>query len=137
MARGIANNEPTVSQAANEDFRKGYDAAFGDTRPQRGRWVMDPRTKDLVRAEDYVAPPSKSGTSIMCDRWMEGTKTLDDGTDIGSRRKLAAYMREKGVTHAADFSDSWREKVWKERRAEAKRSRREALERAMYRMDKP
>jgi hypothetical protein len=133
----MAAGEPVVSQASTDEYRAAHDRIFGDKPAERGRWVLDPETKTLVRAEDYVPPPAKTGTGIMCDRWMEGTATLDDGTDIGSRRKRERYMRERGVTDASDFSPNWYARLNAERRREAKKGRREALERAMHKIDPP
>jgi spore coat protein CotF len=73
----------------------------------------------------------------MVDRWMEGTKTLDDGTDIGSRRKLKAYMREKGVTHMDDFSPQYLKKIRDDRDRANSKNIREGLERAFYKFQKP
>lgn len=104
MARGMANNEPTVSQASTDEYRAGHERTFGERKPgQRGRWVWDERAGRLVRAEDYVPPESKHGAGIMVDRFMEGDRA-PDGTDIGSRQKRKRWMAEAGVADYGDYA---------------------------------
>src|SRR5512139_4103148 len=138
MARGTVIGEPVVSMASTDEFRAGYERTFGDKPVVRGRFIWDAQAQKLVRAEDYVPPPAKAGTFVMCDRWMEGTRTADgEAIDIGSRAKRNAYMRERGLADASDFSDGWYAKVQADKRREAKRSRRETVERAVYEKFKP
>lgn len=54
--------------------------------------------------EPSAAPPS--GTTLMADRWREGSRATD-GTDIGSRAKEREYMQRNGLAHAADFINHW------------------------------
>jgi hypothetical protein len=118
VARGTVVGECVVSQASTDSYRAGHDAALGEKKPgQRGRWIYDPQTKTLVRAEDYRPPPAKCGTQIIADRIHEGT-TFHDGNrvvDIGSRAKRRAFMRENGVTEASDYSPQFREQAVKQR----------------------
>lgn len=134
MARGMANGEPVVSQAATDEFRAEHDRIFGDKPPERGRWVWDAQSKCLVRAEDYVPPSRAVDAPIMAGRFYETMQTVD-GADITSRAKHRAYCTEKGVTPATDFSDKWYQSVRDGRKREAKKSRREVLERAFYEID--
>ena len=137
MARGMAAGEPIVSQARTEEYDKGYDAAFGaDRKPERGRWIWDPERKELVRAEDYVPPSRAVDAPVMVGRFYETMQTVD-GADITSRAKHKAYCEREGVTPFSDYSPGWFEGVQKAKRREAKKSRREAIERAFYKMQKP
>jgi hypothetical protein len=136
MARGMAAGEGIQSQAATPEYREAHERIFGDGKPQRGRWVWDPRVQRLVSAEDYVPPEEARDAPIMVDRWYEGTKALD-GTDIGSRRKHRAYMKDRGLAPADDFSPGWYDKVRREKKREQDQARRESIARAIYKMDKP
>ena len=139
MARGMANNEPVVSMASTKEYENALDRIYGpDRQPQRGRWIYDPALGKCVRAEEYHAPEMALHAPIMMDRFYENTKATD-GTDIGSRRKHRAYMKEHNLTTADDFGGEWK-------RAQARRDalkegkwsdpkRREALERAFYKID--
>ena len=102
MARGTVVGEQVVSQASTEEFRQGYDAAFGAPKVQRGRWVWDEQTRRLVSADGYVAPPSKAGTTICSGRWHEG-QTAPDGTDIGTPARRRAWMKATGNADYDDF----------------------------------
>lgn len=140
MARGMVVGEKIVSQARTKEFEQGYDRIFGDRKPQRGRWIWDAALGKLVSAEDYREPERAADAPIMAGRFYENT-CATDGTDIGSRRRHKAYMREHGLTTADDYRSTW-DKA-KERRETARegrvpsRARREALERKMYELTKP
>lgn len=136
MARGTANGEPVVSQAATDDFREGYARTFGDRKPQRGRWVYDESQGKLVPAESYCPPERALDAPVMVDRFYEGVRATD-GADIGSRKKHREYMRRNGLAPADDFSPGWYDR----RRAELKREedhrREKALVEASHRIWKP
>lgn len=113
MARGMANNEPVVSQAATEEFREGYSRTFGERKAVRGKWVYDVRQKRLVPADEYVPPSRALDAPIIADRIHEGT-TFHDGDrvrDLGSRSKRRAFLRETGLAEASDYSGQYREKA--------------------------
>lgn len=132
--RGTVIGEQVHSQAATEDFRKGYDAAFGaDKKPQRGKWVYDERQQKLVPADEYVPPHSEDDAAfhVVSDRYMEGVHATD-GTDIGSRAKRRAYMQENGLADYDDFSPAYREGVKKDFERQQDRERHQALKRAIY-----
>lgn len=119
------------------EYLSGYDRTFGpDRKPVRGRWVF--RDGKLVDVNE--APPLESEqaihANIMVDRFYEGAKATD-GTDIGSRRKHRDYMKATGLAPADDFSPGYYDRLRREKERAIKKSRREALERAMYKIDKP
>lgn len=129
MARGTANNEPVVSQANSKAFDAGYDRVFGaDKKPQRGRWIQDPHTGELVDAADYRPPPEARNAPIISDRIHEGTRF--DGEDVGSRRARREFMARRGVTDASDFSPSWYEGRKSEIERDQDRTRHQDFERA-------
>ena len=136
MARGMANNEPVVSQAQNRAFDEGYDRTFGTERGERGRFIWDEAQKKLVRVEDYVPPERAVDAPILSGRFYENTRATD-GSDIGSRSKHRRYMREHGLTTADDYSPRYFEGIKRERERAAKASRREAIARRLYEIDKP
>lgn len=114
--------EAVVSQAANDAYREGYERIFGkDHKPQRGHWSFG----------EAEAPERAIDAPIMVDRFYENTKTVD-GVDIGSRAKHRAYMKDRGLAPADDFSPGWYEAERRKTADQAKRERRETLERAFY-----
>lgn len=136
--RGTAAGEPVVSQAQTREFDEGYRRVFGDKPPQRGKWVMTP--EGLVPVDEYVPESRAVDGPIMSGRFYENTKA-QDGTDIGSRAKHKAYMREKGLTTIDDYKDQWAKQT--AQRAEIangkmpSKTRREAIARRLYEIDKP
>lgn len=87
------------------EFRDGYDRAFGQRKPQRGRWIYDTQG-NAISADEYVTPEEARNAPICVDRFMEGASTID-GVDIGSRRKRKEYMRRNGVADSSDVSSKW------------------------------
>jgi hypothetical protein len=116
--RGTPGGETPVSKANSEEFRSGYDRTFGNSKPQRGRWVYDAAQGKLVSVDEYVPQTRALDAPIMVDRFMEGASTID-GQDIGSRAKRREYMRRNGVADASDVSSKWVQgrREEKERRA--------------------
>lgn len=114
MARGMANNEPTVSQAATEAYRDGFDRNFGE-RPTRepGRRVYVYRGGRLVEQggpDDtgyYDESDDLARNHIVSDLYMDGVTALD-GTDIGSRAKRRRYMQERDLVDMDDFKETWK-----------------------------
>lgn len=113
------------------------------------RWIYAPKhpkanERGFVAGPDYDAQPPEHAINapILTGRFYENTKA-PDGTDIGSRRKHRQYMKDRGLTTADDFKSEWhraeqqREAVRREGRMPPDPKRREALERAMYRIAKP
>jgi len=136
--RGTAAGEPIVSQARTREFDEGYDRTFGDHPPIRGKWVMTPH--GLVPADEYVPESRALDAPVMVGRFYENM-TAQDGTDISTRARHRAYMREKGLTTIDDYKGEWAKA--QEKRAEIaqgkmpSKTRREAIARKMYEIDKP
>ena len=140
--RGTAAGEPVVSQARTKEFEEGYDRLFGpEHKAQRGKWIWDEAQQKLVRAEDYRPPERALDAPILAGRFYENTAATD-GTDIGSRRKHREYMKAHNLTTYDDFAKSFtRKQEERKRNQEARKvpdpTRREAIARALYQMDKP
>ena len=137
MARGMANDEPIVSQASTKEYEEACDRIFGpDRKPQRGRWVWDEKRKEMVPIEESRAEARALDAPVMSGRFYENLTTLE-GEDIGSREKYQRYMREKGVTNMSDFSDGWYARLNAERKRDQAKARRDAVARAVYEKFKP
>lgn len=102
MARGMANNEPVVSQANTSEYRDGYARTFGEKRVERGRWVYDEAQRRLVPADEYEPVCHAVDAPIMSGRCHEG-QVAPDGTDISTRAKRQAWMRATGNVDHADY----------------------------------
>lgn len=139
MARGMVIGEAIVSQAQTRAFDENWDRMEHHDDGRRGRFVWDGAQQKLVRAEDY-RPPEAKDAPIMAGRFYENTQATD-GSDIGSRSKHRAYMRAHGVTTADDYKSQWQrqETQREERRAGriSSKTRREALERKFWEIQKP
>jgi hypothetical protein len=131
--RGTANGEPIVSQAQTKEYDEGYERTFGDRKPVRGRWVYDPAQQKLVPADEYQAadPEVAANAGILSGRFYENTRATD-GADIGSRKKHRDYMRAHGLAPADDFSPGYYEKLRRNRELEARKAKRERIERKFW-----
>lgn len=121
----------------SKEYDEGYQRTFGSRPIQRGRWVWDKRQGKLVSADEYV--PEDEGelaihAGIMVDRYMEGTVSPVDGSDIGSRAKRRAHLKLHGLADYDDFSDDFRARVKKEREREQDRKRKEAMHQALRKL---
>ena len=77
--------------------------------PRRRFIQMRDPPYDLIEVSpDYELPPrSVTDAALWNDRSYAGLASTD-GVAIDSRSKHRAYMRERGLTTADDFSDEWR-----------------------------
>lgn len=89
----------------------------GDVSRRRYAYTLGgvPLPEPIEVSEDYHGGDGRSGALIMCDRFMEGTTSPIDGTDIGSRAKRREHMRAHGLADASDYSPGWYEKKARER----------------------
>lgn len=146
MARGIANNERTVSQANTKAYEEGYEASGlgkSEGAKERGRWVWDPKLQKLVRPWEYDWGNQEMARNapISTDRHYEGTRSPIDGADIGSRRRHQDHMRRHGVVSTSDYDGKggfWEREAKKRAEgfssAEHKKDRKERLKREMERV---
>jgi hypothetical protein len=126
------------SKPLSKEFSAGFDRIFRKREAQKGgRWIYDTAKKALVPAHLYRAERALDAPILM-DRFYENLAATD-GTDIGSRRKHRAYMKEKGWTTADDFSQTWAKEAEKraafmqgDDTAESRKDRREDISRALY-----
>lgn len=156
MARGMANDEPTVSQANTAEFYEGFDRTFGD-QPMRqpGRKSYVYRGGRLVERggpddTGFYDEADEARLHVVSDLYMNGVTVPgpDGPIDIGSRAKRRAYMRSPHPTtgeprELADMSDF--KGVWAEgeKKREAIRNgtygaerRRESIARILYETEK-
>ena len=111
MARGIANNEPVVSQAQTRAYDAGYDRIGRTPRAgERGRFVYDATLGRCVPLGEYRAQDLARNAPVMVDRFMENVRTTD-GIDIGSRGKRRDYMRAAGVADCSDYGLDYAQRV--------------------------
>jgi hypothetical protein len=78
----------------------------------RRRYRYDPESGEMVEVTN--AAPQQLATKgalnhmggLWSDRHYHGMRA-SDGADISSRRKHREYMKQKGLTTADDFKDTW------------------------------
>lgn len=107
----------------------------------RRRWIYTegghPLPEPIEVTEEWRQPDA--GAPHTSEEEIYGSLRATDGTDISSRTKRREYMRQKGVTDASDFAETWA-KAQKEREAfrrgeQSNPERREALGRIAYQME--
>jgi hypothetical protein len=102
----------------------------------RRRWVYTQGGAPLPEPIEVTADWSDAPEirAPVTDLYMDGTRATD-GTDIGSRAKRRAYMRQNNLADADDFKGAWATAA--KEREEARRdgprdsTRREDIRRAM------
>jgi hypothetical protein len=106
MANGL-KSESSVRLPSSQ-FDDGHTRIFGSERqPQRGKWVVDPKTGELIDIGEYVPPePEPSKLQINTDMHYAGIRATD-GTPLESRRAHQEYMRANGLALADDFKGTW------------------------------
>jgi hypothetical protein len=74
----------------------------------RIRFIQDPDTGELVRAEDYIPKRDLDPHHLVIgDRHYDGLRATD-GTDISTRAKHREYMKRNNLTTMDDFSSQWK-----------------------------
>lgn len=129
------------TRPSSKEYDEGFERTFGERKPERGRFIYDAKLGRCVPADEYRAEERAVDAPIMVDRFYEGARATD-GTDIGSRRKHRAYMREHGLTTADDYKGEWAqaEARRQDRRENLRlpdKNRREAIARALDQRHKP
>jgi hypothetical protein len=149
MSTGADNKTMAVTQ----EYEDGYERIFGKREPVRGAWVQDPKTGEMVPADEYVPAipaPYSVGDGVASGRFYENTKSPVDGSDIGSKRRHREHMKRHGLTTADDYNKPggfWdREKQKRDAINESaktgkptgmgRRERRESIERRIYELEK-
>ncbi len=82
-----------------------------------GRYVHrpgHPKANDMgmvnvldLDSDDGPREDGRSGVNFMVDRYLEGTVSPVDGSDIGSRSKRREHMKAHGLVDANDFKGEW------------------------------
>lgn len=94
-----------------------------------------PLSAPVEVSEDYRGGDSRQ--PVFTDRYMEGTRSPVDGSDIGSRSKRREHMRVHGLADAADFKGEWGKAAERREGIRSgrvdKHERREQIARAMER----
>jgi hypothetical protein len=103
------------------------------------KWVYRPshekaNERGFVAYEDLGWESDKKAihAPIATGRFYENTKSIIDGSDIGSRKRYNEHNKRHKVTHSSDISPQFLEGVVKEREREDDRDRVETLKRATY-----
>lgn len=66
---------------------------------------------DDLHADEAPLEQERSGNTFMIDRYMEGTSSPVDGSDIGSRTKRREHMKIHNLVDAGDYTQEWAKKA--------------------------
>lgn len=83
----------------------------------RRRYIYDQKTGEMAEVTlDYAPPrPDQANYHIMGDKHY-GNLRASDGVDISTRTKHREYMKQRGLSLAADYPETWKKAA--EKRAE-------------------
>lgn len=122
------------TQAQTKEFDEGYERIFGKAKPIRGRFVYV--DGEAVQVDGDFVGTNGERMPVFTDRYMEGVRA-QDGTDISSRAKRRAYMKERGLCDADDISPQYLARQKAEAYRADKRARRQMIEDAVRYKLKP
>lgn len=119
-------------------FEENFERIFGSKPIERGSWVQDPETGQLIAKEERVNAPAAPAIHGP----IEPFTSPIDGTLIDDRAKLRVHNAKHGVTNIQDYGDNggreYFDRKHRERSAEtlgltkqAKAERVETIKRAM------
>ena len=121
-----------------DEYRSNYEAAFGSEKAQRGSWIWDATTGELVEKSSYT-PQDNSPCAPAVHGSLDAFVSPVDGSIIDDRGKLREHNKRHGVTNVADYGEGYFERRGKEKFAdqqgatkEAKMERVNAIKKAMY-----
>ncbi len=65
MSRNEHTGAEQKTKAATPEYRQGHEKIFGNKKPQRGRWIQDPQTGELVPAHEFVSRETTNGMIVV------------------------------------------------------------------------
>ena len=122
----------------SDEYQNNYGAIFGSEKAQRGSWVFDPVSQELIEKSAY-RPSDNSPCAPAIHGSIDAFVSPIDRSIIDDRGKLREHNKRHGVTNVADYGEDYFERRGKEKYAEqqgstkeAKEQRVDAIKRAMY-----
>lgn len=82
-----SNRRPTDTAA----FDKGFDAIFGNKRPERGSFVFDKETNKLIPKSEYYGSSEVNAPAVMAD--IQPYRNMVDGKMITSRSHHREFLK--------------------------------------------
>jgi hypothetical protein len=130
MARGTVVNEPVTSQATTDAYREGLSRIYGDKPVKKGRWIWDADAQRLISASEFIPRYNAKDAPIITGRIHEGVTSPIDGSDIGTRAKRKAHMRQHDLIDKDDAPPAVLDRIKKDNEWSQDRKRREAMQQA-------
>ena len=92
MSKGVVQKHNSSKEV------EGRERVFGDKKPVRGSWVLDPETGKLVPKDEYIP----KGTPTFKN--LQPFKSPITGELITCPKQLREHNKRHGVTNIADYS---------------------------------
>ena len=105
-------------------YTDNYERIFGNPKPQKGSWVIDPSTRKLIPRDEFNSTGGGQAPFIHGD--LEAFVSPVDGSIIDDRGKLRDHNKRHGVTNIRDYGEGYFERRAEER-AETLRCSSEAI----------
>lgn len=134
--KGMVAGQPIQTGELTKEYEEGYErAGLGKGPRERGRFVWDEETKQMVRVDADWEPTEPKRSQRIDVSYMDGLRATD-GTDISSMKKRREYMHRKGLADFDDFTEH-RKIAAKRRAAELSgdandKERRETIGKLLY-----
>jgi hypothetical protein len=133
MSRNDITGAEQRTKAATPEYRENHERIFGSTKTQRGRWIQDPDTGQLVPASEYQRKQSDKAQFFLMDRW-DAYESETSGRIISNRRQRDYDLKATGCRPYEGKSIELQraESETKEFREKSRRDMRETMERTYY-----
>jgi hypothetical protein len=87
----------------NDNYKAGYEKAFGNPEVKKGRWLFDRDQGKFVTPEEFTRPENTSATILKA---IDEFVSPIDGTVINDRAQLRRHNEAHGVSNLSDFGEN-------------------------------
>lgn len=136
MSRNDITGDEIKTRTITPQYLENHEKIFGEVRVQRGRWIQDPETGKLIKAEEYAHREAEKARFFLMDRW-DAYESETSGKIIKNRKEREYDLKTTGCREyqgkQVELQEAERHKAYQ--RAEMKRDMRETMERTFYEIE--
>ena len=94
VSRNDITGAEQKTKAATPEYREGHEKIFGNKKPQRGRWIQDPESGELIPASEYVSRETKAGMILV--KGFDAYESPVSGEVISNHRQRDRDLKASG-----------------------------------------
>lgn len=135
MARNDITGDEIKTRAITPAYKANHEKIFGNKKIERGRWIQDPVSGELISGEEYNRRQSKAEFLIM-DRW-DAYESETSGQIISNRKQRDYDLKSTGCRpyegKQSELQEAQRHNAYK--RSQLKHEMRETMEKTYYEIE--